>query len=336
MCVIDNNWVSASAIRNYLLGDPILDWLQLWPENHNYQPDHLHPNYSSDTDFNIFLNQQAIRFEKHVFFHFQNLYNTIQIAHTPNDIKDRDKAKQTEIAIKNQIPVIYQGVLHDSDHQTFGSPDFIVRTDILDKLFPGTLDTKEISHSDYRIIDVKFTTLRLLKNGFINNGGAMLILKAQLYIYNQALSSILGYRIPRSYILGRSWKHENNYGNSCLDKIAPVLANEIVKNNTKLSQLVNKSVQWVRRVRSEGQQWSLFPEPTVSELYPNMGNQEDAPWRQSKKDIAKKLEELTLLWKVGLNQRNAAHQNALLRWTDSRITAETLGLHPRLQTRSNS
>ena len=36
-------------------------------------------------------------------------------------------------------PIIYQGVLRDAETRTFGSPDFLIRSDVLLELFPGSI-----------------------------------------------------------------------------------------------------------------------------------------------------------------------------------------------------
>ena len=326
--MIDNMWVSASAIRNYLLGDPILDWLQTWPSKHQYQPDQLHSNYTPETDFNIFLQNKALAFEQNILRHFQKQFQIVQIASCPQDISEPNKARQTQVAIEQRAPIIYQAVLHEPTSQTFGAADFLVRVDVLNQLVTNATQAEAPSSTEYRVVDVKYTTLKFMRSGIIGNSTAMLVLKAQLYIYNRALSQILGSWPPAAYILGRSWKQENSYGLSCLERLGPVYNNEKAKNNTKLSKIVDEAVRWVRKVRQEGDQWDLYPQPSVIELYPNMGNQEDAPWRQSKKEIAKKLEELTLLWKVGLPIRNAALKKGLSRWSDEQVTPESLGFIP--------
>jgi hypothetical protein len=57
-----------------------------------------------------------------------------------------------------------------------------------------------------------------------------------------------------------------------------------------------------------------------------MGNDEDSPWSNAKKQIAEKLEELTLLWYVGVEKRQAANKHGIFGWRDPNCTASSLGV----------
>ena len=103
----------------------------------------------------------------------------------------------------------------------------------------------------------------------------------------------------------------------------------------------------MRRVRTEGQDWQLLPEPSVPELYPNMGgadddmmlasssaelepgDEEDGPgdrWEGVKRWLADELKELTQLWQVGVNKRKDAHSDGIYRWDDPRLTPAKVGI----------
>ena len=99
------------------------------------------------------------------------------------------------------------------------------------------------------------------------------------------LGGIQGFTPPYSFILGRGWKRERTVdkqklierGSSCLEVLGPVFQNGSLKKRP-ISEWVDEAADWVRRVRLEGEEWQLLPRPAVPELYPNMGNGEDAPW----------------------------------------------------------
>ncbi len=111
-----------------------------------------------------------------------------------------------------------------------------------------------------------------------------------------------------------------------MELLAPVMQNSNVRKGTSLAQAVSQAMNWVRQVRKEGDQWTVFPEPTVPELRPNMKNDEDAPWSQEKKNIAEQLEDLTLLWNVGVDKRQDANNIGILRWRDPKCTATSIGI----------
>ena len=65
--------------------------------------------------------------------------------------------------------------------------------------------------------------------------------------------------------------------------------------------------------------------PDVPDLWPNMGSTRDAPWHVAKGRIAEKLGELTLLWQVGVKNRQTGHEAGVYDWRDASCTADLLG-----------
>ena len=57
-----------------------------------------------------------------------------------------------------------------------------------------------------------------------------------------------------------------------------------------------------------------------------MRHDQDEPWHGAKAEIGAQLEELTLLPGVNPKVRAEAHERGLMRWTDSRVSAKSLGL----------
>lgn len=329
-------WVSAGATRNYLHEDPLLDWLELYGEQHGFVPDDKQPGYDERTDMLRFLFRKGTEFEEAVADYLRTKANIIRICSNANEIRNLDKAIETFEAMRDGVPIIYQGVLRDAETQTYGCPDLLVRSDILEDLFPGTLGPGSKTAAPdlpgpwhYLVVDIKFTTLHLQAGGNLGNNGSAKAYKGQLYIYNRALGRLQGYLAPCSYLLGRGWeqtvKGEKFRGSSAMERLAPVPQDETGKTGT-LAERVKAAVNWVRRVRSEGKEWQVFPEPPVPELWPNMTANEDAPWHAAKAEIAEQLQELTLLWQVGPDKRDTAHAEGVYRWRDIRCTPTMVGI----------
>src|SRR5437867_1041201 len=57
-----------------------------------------------------------------------------------------------------------------------------------------------------------------------------------------------------------------------------------------------------------------------------MGSTSDQPWHHGKQDIGHTLQDLTLLWQVGVEKRQAANDRGIWRWSDRGYTAEDLGV----------
>ena len=167
----------------------------------------------------------------------------------------------------------------------YGSPDFLVRSDVLRKLFPQSISSQEArtSASDlgypgwhYRVVDTKFTTIHLNADGTqVANGGSAAAYKAQLYIYNRMLGRLQGFEPPESYLLGRGWEQRRcgvtDRGSNAMERLGPVPQNGTVTSKVPIAVAVEEALSWVRRVRTEGREWQLLPKPSVPELYPNMG-----------------------------------------------------------------
>jgi hypothetical protein len=327
-----DDWVSATATRNYLLGDPLIDWLARHGRDHGFTPDDGQPDYDERLEFGPFIMGRGIAFEAAVAAHFKTLGPVTVIAEDYRRIRDPQAALDTLEAMAAGHPVIHQGVLHDAATQTYGAPDFLVRSDALAELFPGALSLDALvagapaldARYHYVVVDAKFTTLHLLASGFVGNSGSSPAYKGQLFIYNRALGNIQGYTPETAFLLGRGWeqtkKGETARKVSAFDRLGPVVM------DAAQGAYVDAAVDWVRRVRREGAEWEVLPEPSVPELYPDATNTSDFPWHGAKSLIAKELDELTMLWWVGAEKRDAVLRKGITRWTDPRITPELLGV----------
>ena len=262
--------------------------------------------------------------------------------------------------MRQGAPIIYQPVLWDAQNLTYGSPDFLIRSDVLHHIFPTTLSEHQASVNapdlgddpwHYRVVDVKFTTLSLNAAGTeLANGGSATAYKAQLYVYNRMLGRLQGLEPTESYLLGRGWHFKSKgvdyRGDSAMDRLAPISQSGTITNKVSISHTVEQALDWVRRVRTEGRDWELLPTPSVPELYPNMGGVDDdmmrdsnpadlegddedelsGRWENVKKWLANELKDLTMLWQVGGGKRNDAHSRGFYRWDDPHLTPPDVGI----------
>lgn len=338
-------WVSASATRSHAIGDPILDWLARYGKAHGYlaadDPARTAPPYDSRTDFTRFLFEQGRRFEASVVAllrdeHPSHEVRTVSRGH--EDIRDLEVATATFEAMRSGVPVIHQGVLWDAESLTLGAPDLLVRSDVLDGLFPDALTAEEAAVSapdlpgewHYRVVDVKFTTLRLNARGVPRTAGSVAAYQCQLFIYNRALGRLQGYEPPESYLLGRSWEQkiqgQIERGSGCLERLGHLPQNGRVSTTRSVEAAVRDATAWLRRLRSEGTDWVAKPQPSVPELYPNLSNTQDGPWHAAKLEIAEAINDISLLWQVGASRRATAHAAGIVDWRDPRCTPAVLGV----------
>ena len=324
-------WVSTTATRNFVLDDPILDWLDLYGEENGFQRDTALEHHDPRTSFIEFIFKKGNEFESAVVHLLKQKYQIKQIAEVPADVRNSEFAERTFSAMEDGAPIISQGVLMDPQHQTYGAPDLLVRSDVLADLFPQILSAEDaaISAPDlghngwhYRVVDIKFHTLGLLASGETDNSGSAPAYKAQLYIYNQALGRLQGFEPSESYLIGRGWRQGKDRGTSCLERLGPITQTGTVANKHPIGQLTVDATNWIRRLRSEGAGWRVLPTPTVPEIYPDAGNQSDEPWHVAKRKIAEELKELTRLWQVGVPGRRNAHEARIFHWDDPSLTLD--------------
>jgi hypothetical protein len=329
------DWVAAGETRNWCRNDLLLDWLDEYPMVHGFARDDQVPGYDETFDLGRFLMRQGRAFEKAVLADLAERWQVVRITHRPDEARLLSAATATQEAMQAGVPIIASGVLRDPQLRMFGVVDLLVRSDVLGQLSPGAFvgDPLELaaiglSHGrHYRVVDVKFRTLDLLKTGGLSTSPSDLDTLAQAWVYNEALGRIQGYTPPASYVAGRAWKQGEDRGSKCWERLARVPHDTLVRGRgMDLRETVQQAASWIRRVRTEGAEWRVLPLPSVPELWPNMKADQDGPWHDAKARIGVALADLTLLPRVNMTHRARAHDAGVTRWDDPRMTSELLGI----------
>jgi len=235
----------------------------------------------------------------------------------------------------NGTPVIHSAPVKNKQNNTGGVIDLLVRSDYIEVLVsesPITDIEKRISapklgkNFHYVVIDIKYSTLPLRSDQrHLLNTGNYPAYKAQLCIYNQAISKIQGYLPRYSFIMGRrcnyTTKGVSNTEYNCLKKLGVVdfegVDNQYIK-RTK------KSIQWVRNVNENGREWTIYP-PSTPELYPNMCV-DSGIWNKEKEKISDRIGEITSVWNCSVKNRHIAAQNDIKSWKDPYCISSNLGI----------
>lgn len=296
------------------------------------------PGYDRTFDLGRFLMQQGRGFERALIADLASRWEVVRVADRPDLARSLDAAYATWEAMRAGVPIIAGAVVRDPQLRTFGVVDLLVRNDVLVELCadaftgdPLELPVIGLSHGrHYRVVDVKFRTLDLLKTGDLSTAAASLDDLAQTWVYNEALGRLQGYTPPAAYVVGRAWKQGDARGDRCWERLGRVRHDVLVRGRgTDLRDLVQQAAAWVRRVRTEGAEWRVLPLPSVPELWPNM-KAGDTGWHDAKAKVAATLGELTLLPHVGIAERARAHAFGITRWDDPRLDAAKLGVSDRV------
>ena len=324
------DWVSATALRGYLGGDTLGDWLDRYGEANGFVRDDEPPDYDERLEFPPFIMGKGNEFERAIAGYLRQRVPMVTIGEGREATRSLENAERTFEALCAGQQIVHQGILRDAETRTYGAADFLIRSDVLASLFAGVLTDAEanagapdlgVASWHYIVVDAKFTTLGLLASGDVGNGGSFIAYKAQLYVYNRALSRLQGYAPQTAFLFGRGWRQTVNRqtlrGSKAMERLGPVHMGNAVKVE------VETACEWVRRLRTEGNAWEPLPVPSVPELWPTGGG---FPWEKETSRIAAELSDLTMLWQVGPDKRHRAHKLGIYSWRDPKVSAATLGV----------
>lgn len=316
-----SNWVSASRIRNYMIDDPIIDWLNLYSEKVVTEQNSIQ---RTNKLFQRYIMDQGIAFEENIINIIKERFSNDVVTIANNqEAKSHDRFIETINSIKKKVPIIYQGVLHDYDYYIFGIPDLIVRCDYINKIFNMEV-IKNPSKISYRIIEIKSSLLNLCANGKnLRNDKHINAYKGQLYIYNKILGKIQNKTPTKSYILGKNWQYvkcKKYFSGTSFERPAHI---DFKHCDSFIRLKTAKAIRWIRDLNTNGHKWEVY---SRDELKPNMCNIDDQ-WQSVKKSIAEKYNDITLLWYCGIKNRKIAEQNNIKNWkTHNNLTSELIGV----------
>lgn len=311
-----NEFVSPSHLKNYVLKDPIIDYLEYYKINSLKKKKIIK---RKKHNFENFIKNKGIEYEKKVMEKFIN--KSIVISGPVNS----ESYNKTIDALNNKNAIIYRGVLFNEIDKTYGCPDLIINGAKLNELF-----NENEPIDKYYIIDIKFSCIKLSADkSYILNNDMVSTYKTQILLYTKALNLLLDQNVNKGFILAKKYLSESKgvkdivFNNNC-NILAPIKYDTIDNN---YHNILNNAINWVFRVRNEGSQWKLLPKPSIDELYPNMSNNKDGKWRTIKKEIAEEINELTLLVNVGYEQRKNAFNKKVFSYKDSKCNSVILGLN---------
>lgn len=346
----ENKFMSATRTANFLLDDPIIDWLELYYHKYGLNTnDNNDAIISLDNDtidkkreyMNLYFDG-GIKFEDLVFKSIANKWKNdyVMINDNGKDGTNIHNYERTVQEIKKGTPFIAQAVLYNFNNNTRGNADLIVRSDYINKLVINsvlTCDEEKIKapllkgNYHYVVIDVKWSTLNLsASTDLLKKHSRFPAYKGQIAIYNCALGNIQGYIPSKAYILGKGWKRENiikkqkyiSGEQNCFDRLGVI--DYSGADNTYILKCVD-AIKWYQNVVNNGDKWNLL-KPENKYMYPNMSH-DDMIWGDIKKHIASNIKEITQISNVGVKERNILLDLGIKQYDDPRCTSTNMGLN---------
>jgi hypothetical protein len=309
-------WISPNRLKNYILGSPLNDWIEL------YKPKFKKMDVIDDA-LSLKIIKDSIEFEYSLYEKIKNLnYKTIQIIDNFKDSINFNNYLKTIIAIKNNIPIIYQGVLYNCINKTYGIPDLLIRGDIIQEIFNCDIIPNK---TKYYVIDIKNAKLKINSSSgeILNSSKLTKFYRVQLYIYNEALGFIQGYFPEFSFLLG---KLNNNNDPFKSDKLKNTTLG-IIYFNIDIINNYNLSVKWIKNLYKNGNNWDPL-KPDIIELIPNLKyNYESKAITRYKYQLNKKLPCISELWNCTYNQQKIAFKNGIKDWKNQVCSSKDLGFN---------
>ncbi len=352
------NWkymISASSVRNYMLNDPLIDYLKeynitkiedIYIDNVNKKKKRCKQlknvtklnTKTSNKKNKTFLQHildGGVQFESDIIDIIKKNHKIVKVAEY-TDIHNQDKYEETINLMKQGTPIIYQGLIYNLDNNTYGLPDLLVRSDYINKLFDYEVITKQEAKLPspnlnipyhYKVIDIKHSLINLKADGIhILNNDCIPAYKGQLYIYTHALNSILGININKAFIWGKKYvytcKKQKHIITNNMKKLGIIDYDTI---DDEFVKLTNNAIEWLLDMKKNGKSWQLLPTPSRPELYPNMKNDMNSSFHHIKTELNEQLKDITSIWNCGYKKRIIAHNNNIYSWDDRRLNAKTMG-----------
>ena len=332
-----DTWISASMTRQYLLRDPVVDYFARSRIQRKRKRSDSIEKETSEADQHIipersgnWLMERGNQFEATVMevLHdkFPGQIRTVGTGH--GDSSSVKLYHDTISAMREGVPIIYQGVLHDTQHKTIGSPDLLVRTDFLCNLVkhPPPTEMLESIFGDYGycVVDIKWSSLKFRANGVnLLTTGSTPAFKGQCWVYNQALGQMQGVYSRYSYILGRGWiwtcKGKTHRGTNSLSRLGVI---DFYTIDAEYATKTVSAINWRKRLQEHGDTFKAG-DPKIPELFPNMSIH-GSDHVKKKQKLADEIGEITSVWYCGIKERELAHSKGVYSWRDPRFGPELI------------
>jgi hypothetical protein len=294
--------ISVTSIKNWILQDPLLDYLNLYGD-----PMEKDVYEFEECNFSTFIMNKGNEYEKKVYDYIIEQSNKFKysLSHI-----NRDSFYQaTKQAFKDKSDIILQPFIKNWDTGLFGFPDILIKKSIIKRLFelPFEIDGNE---DDYICIDVKYSSCNEKNGMFHIENNYHTFVACQVMLYGQ--------------IINKNCKQNTKYAFILPKDTTKLLAVDI--NNKERAELCDMALNWFQYVKINKEDFDLgVCKPNMVELLPNMNNTMDHPWRGYKTKLAHQYKELSLISGFGNKLRNNFHNKKHYTFED--IISENYNKH---------
>jgi len=247
-------YCSVSQIKNYLLEEPLLDYLNLYGDKSKQVKPHF-----EECDFSTFIMDMGNKWEEYVVNIIVEKCKKENITYT--FVERKSGYHQTKEALNKKTDIIFQPQVKDWNNNIVGYPDIIVKKKAFLKLFKFPLDN--IPDDEYIVIDIKFSSIKSDENSYVvETSNYIKYIKGQISMYSRLLKSIssVGFIISKD--------------KSTIDY--PIAIN--IKDK-ELIKACDDAITWLKLLYQKGKDLD------ISNLKPNMNNTMDGYWREYKKEL---------------------------------------------------
>lgn len=364
----NGKFMSATKTANYLLDDPIIDWLELYYKilGLNKKPltlknkKILAQEYENNKKYMEPYFNGGNFFEELVMDVLKNKFeNNFCVINTEGrfGLNKNNYNKTIDMMMKG-VGIISQAVLFNFANNTCGIADLLVRSDFINEIVNKEALPKELENlkapklnGDYHylVIDVKWSTLHLAAgNNSILKTGRIPAYKGQIAIYNCALGNMQGYFPPQAYILGKGWKRtkaikKEDMTDELKQKVEKYGGGviETTGSNNCFDQLgvidyENNDKNYLDKT-IDAIKW--YEDVSVDGMKwspldpPNICmypnmSNDDLIWGKIKSKIAKEIGEVTQVCNVGIKERKILHSKGIYSCRDKKCISANMGLGP--------
>jgi hypothetical protein len=311
-----NKFIAISSIYNYFNDDPIIDYLNKFGSIKGYIKD------KNEYNFKNFIMNLGIKYENKV---VNKIIEKLKETSSVNSeeykiVKDKNYQrfdKSLELTLKyleEKIPVIFQAYLYNKELNIHGYVDILCRVDYIDKLFNIKNDEEnniinylKNNKIEYIPIDIK---LSKFEDEFKIENSYNQYIYIQIKSYLDMINKIYNTKNKYCFVIGK--QDINNEKIKLLDIKIKHKYNYIDNN-------LNKALEWITTINNNNNneclEWKL-DKPNRKELYPNMKNTNDYPWRTVKKMLSNINNEITNIYYMGIDKRNILFENNIYSYKD--------------------